>query len=160
QVGLAARDSAKLAPLCAEIGAKAFVCDAVEADQVARLFTAVEAATCAPDVVVYNARARAPGPVAALVLSCVQRAIMVDAFGGLLVENEQADRFAHKGHGPILIKGASASVKGYQLSALFAMGKFALRGLAQSMARELTPQGIHIAHFVIDGAIRNPGRVE
>jgi NAD(P)-dependent dehydrogenase (short-subunit alcohol dehydrogenase family) len=67
---------------------------------------------------------------------------------------------APKGHGAILFTGASASVKGYPLSAAFAMGKFALRGLAQSMARELAPQGIHIAHFVIDGGIRNPGRVE
>jgi NAD(P)-dependent dehydrogenase (short-subunit alcohol dehydrogenase family) len=65
-----------------------------------------------------------------------------------------------KGHGAVLFTGASASVKGYAQSASFAMGKFALRGLAQSMARELSPRGIHIAHFVIDGAIRNPGRAE
>ena len=65
-----------------------------------------------------------------------------------------------RGKGAILLTGASASVKGYKLSAPFAMGKFALRGLAQSIARELAPQGIHVAHFVIDGAIRNPGRTE
>ena len=65
-----------------------------------------------------------------------------------------------RGFGAILFTGASASVKGYPQSAPFAMGKFALRGLAQSMARELAPQGIHVAHFVIDGAIRSPGRVE
>ena len=64
------------------------------------------------------------------------------------------------GAGAILLTGASASVKGYKHSAPFAMGKFALRGLAQSIARELAPQGIHVAHFVIDGAIRNPGRTE
>ena len=63
-------------------------------------------------------------------------------------------------HGAVLFTGASASVKGYPQSAPFAMGKFALRGLAQSMARELAPQGIHVAHFIIDGAIRNPGRTE
>jgi len=160
QVGLAARDSAKLAPLCAEIGAKAFACDAVEADQVARLFSAVEAATGAPDVVVYNASARARGPVAELVPAEVERAIMVSAFGGFLVAREAASRMAPKGHGAILFTGASASVKGYPLSAPFAMGKFALRGLAQSIARELAPQGIHVGHFVIDGAIRNPDRVE
>ena len=61
--------------------------------------------------------------------------------------------------GAVLFTGASTSVKGYAQLAPFAMGKFALRGLAQSMARELSPQGIH-ARFVIDGAIRNPGRVE
>jgi NAD(P)-dependent dehydrogenase (short-subunit alcohol dehydrogenase family) len=160
RVALAARDAEKLAPLCAETGAKAFACDAVEPDQVARLFTAVEAATGAPDVVVYNASARARGPVAELVPAEVERAIMVSAFGGFLVAREAARRMVPKAHGAILFTGASASVKGYPLSASFAMGKFALRGLAQSMARELAPQGIHVAHFVIDGAIRNPGRVE
>jgi NAD(P)-dependent dehydrogenase (short-subunit alcohol dehydrogenase family) len=160
RVALAARDAEKLAPLCAETSAKAFACDAVEPDQVARLFSAVEAAIGAPDVVVYNASARARGPVAELVPAEVERAIMVSAFGGFLVAREAARRMVPKGHGVILFTGASASVKGYPLSAPFAMGKFALRGLAQSMARELAPQGIHIAHFVIDGGIRNPGRVE
>jgi NAD(P)-dependent dehydrogenase (short-subunit alcohol dehydrogenase family) len=160
RVALAARDAEKLAPLCAETNAKAFACDAVEPDQVARLFSAVEAAIGVPDVVVYNASARARGPVAELVPAEVERAIMVSAFGGFLVAREAARRMMPKGHGAILFTGASASVKGYPLSAPFAMGKFALRGLAQSMARELAPQGIHIAHFVIDGGIRNPGRVE
>jgi NAD(P)-dependent dehydrogenase (short-subunit alcohol dehydrogenase family) len=160
RVALAARDTEKLAPLCAETGAKAFACDAVQPEQVARLFTAVESAIEAPDVVVYNASARARGPVAELVPAEVERAIMVSAFGGFLVAREAAARMVPKGHGAILFTGASASVKGYSLSAPFAMGKFALRGLAQSMARELAPQGIHVGHFVIDGAIRNPGRVE
>ena len=160
RVALAARDTEKLAPLCTETGAKAFACDAVQPDQVARLFTAVESAIEAPDVVVYNASARARGPVAELVPAEVERAIMVSAFGGFLVAREAALRMVPKGHGAILFTGASASVKGYPLSAPFAMGKFALRGLAQSMARELAPQGIHVGHFVIDGAIRNPGRVE
>ena len=160
RVALAARDADKLAPLCAETGAKAFSCDAVDPEQVHRLFAAVEAAIGAPEVVVYNASARARGPVAELVPPEVKRAIMVSAYGGFLVAREAAIRMQPKGHGAVLFTGASASVKGYPLSAPFAMGKFALRGLAQSMARELSPQGIHVAHFVIDGAIRNPGRVE
>jgi NAD(P)-dependent dehydrogenase (short-subunit alcohol dehydrogenase family) len=160
RVALAARNTEKLAPLCGETGAKAFGCDATDPGQVARMFAAVEAATGAPDVVVYNASARARGPVAELVPAEVERAIMVSAYGGFLVAREAASRMLPKGHGAILFTGASASVKGYPLSAPFAMGKFALRGLAQSMARELAPQGIHVAHFVIDGAIRNPGRVE
>jgi NAD(P)-dependent dehydrogenase (short-subunit alcohol dehydrogenase family) len=160
RVALAARDAEKLAPLCAETSAKAFACDAVEPDQVARLFSAVEAAIGAPDVVVYNASARARGPVAELVPAEVERAIMVSAFGGFLVARGAARRMVPKGHGAILFTGASASVKGYPLSAPFAMGKFALRGLAQSMARELSPQGIHVAHFVIDGAIRSATRTE
>jgi NAD(P)-dependent dehydrogenase (short-subunit alcohol dehydrogenase family) len=160
RVALAARDTEKLAGLCDETGAKAFACDAIQADQVAHLFTAVESAIGAPDVVVYNASARARGPVAELVPAEVERAIIVSAFGGFLVAREAASRMVPKAHGAILFTGASASVKGYPLSAPFAMGKFALRGLAQSIARELAPQGIHVAHFVIDGAIRNPGRVE
>jgi len=160
RVALAARDTQKLAPLCAETGAKAFSCDAVQPDQVAQLFTAVESETGAPDIVVYNASARARGPLVELVPAEVERAIMVSAFAGFLVAREAASRMLRKGRGAILFTGASASVKGYPLSAPFAMGKFALRGLAQSIARELAPQGIHIGHFVIDGAIRNPGRVE
>ena len=158
RVALAARDAEKLAPLCGETGAKAFACDAVEPDQVARLFSAVEAATGAPDVVVYNASARARGPVAELVPAEVGRAIMVSAFGGFLVAREAAARMMPKGHGAILFTGASASVKGYPLSAPFAMGKFALRGLAQSMAREMAPHGIRVnaicPGIVVDTAMR------
>ena len=160
QVALAARDAGKLAPLCAATGARAFACDAIDPDQVAGMFAAVETALGAPDVVVYNASARARGPVAELVPAEVERAIMVSAYGGFLVAREAVRRMTPENHGAVLFTGASASVKGYPLSAPFAMGKFALRGLAQSMARELAPQGIHVAHFVIDGAIRNPGRVE
>ena len=160
RVALAARNSEKLTPLCAETGAKAFTCEATDPGQVARMFAAVEAAMGTPDVVIYNASARARGPVAELVPAEVDRAIRVSAYGGFLVAREAVQRMLPKKHGAVLFTGASASVKGYPLSAPFAMGKFALRGLAQSMARELAPQGIHVAHFVIDGAIRNPGRVE
>ena len=160
KVALAARNVDKLGPLCAATGSKAFACDAIEPGAVARLFAAVEATNGAPDVVVYNASARARGPIAELVPAEVERAIMVSAYGGFLVAREAASRMLKEGRGAILLTGASASVKGYPLSAPFAMGKFALRGLAQSIARELAPQGIHVAHFVIDGAIRNPGRVE
>ena len=160
RVALAARNSQKLAPLCAETGAKAFVCDALEPDQVARLFQDVEAEIGGPEVVVYNASARARGPLVELVPAEVERAIMVSAYGGFLVAREAVVRMLPKRHGAVLFTGASASIKGYPLSAPFAMGKFALRGLAQSIARELAPQGIHVGHFVIDGAIRNPGRVE
>ena len=160
RVALAARNSDKLASLCAATGARAFACNAIEPEQVARLFSDVEAALGAPDVVVYNASGRARGPLVELVPAEVERAIMVSAFGGFLVAREAAARMLPKGHGAILFTGASASVKGYPQSSSFAMGKFALRGLAQSIARELAPQGIHVGHFVIDGAIRNPGRVE
>jgi NAD(P)-dependent dehydrogenase (short-subunit alcohol dehydrogenase family) len=159
-VALAARQTDKLAPLCKEIGATAFQCDATEVAEVKRLFTELNSHGGAPDVVVYNASSRERGPFLDLDPAGVERAIAVSAFGGFLVAQEAVRRMLPKRHGAILFTGASASVKGYPQSAPFAMGKFALRGLAQSMARELAPQGIHVAHFVIDGAIRNPGRAE
>jgi NAD(P)-dependent dehydrogenase (short-subunit alcohol dehydrogenase family) len=160
RVALAARRTDKLVELCRETAAQAFACDAVNPDEVKRLFDDVEAAMGAPDAVVYNASARARGPLLDLVPADVERAVAVSAFGAFLVAQQAVRRMLPKKHGAVLFTGASASVKGYPQSAPFAMGKFAQRGLAQSMARELGPQGIHVAHFVIDGAIRNPGRVE
>ena len=160
RVALAARQSDKLAELCRETGARAFACDASNSDEVKRLFDNVEGDIGAPDVVVYNASGRARGPLLELVAADVERIIAVSAFGAFLVAQQAVQRMLPKNHGAVLFTGASASVKGYAQSAPFAMGKFALRGLAQSMARELAPQGIHVAHFVIDGAIRNPGRIE
>ena len=160
RVALAARDPRKLAPLCAETGARAFACDATKAGEVARLFETVDREIGTPDTVVYNPSARARGALVDLEPAEVERALAVGAFGAFLVAREAAWRMLARGHGAILFTGASASVKGYPRSAPFAMAKFALRGLAQSMARELAPQGIHVAHVVIDGAIRNPGRIE
>ena len=154
RVALAARDAAKLDALCSETGATAFACDAQEPSQVTRLFDALEAKLGAPDVVVYNASGRVRGPLTSLAPDDVRRALMVSAFGAFLVAQRAVPAMVAKGQGAVLLTGASASVKGYAESAPFAMGKFALRGLAQSMARELAPRGIHVAHFVIDGAIR------
>ncbi|TXL71100.1 SDR family NAD(P)-dependent oxidoreductase [Vineibacter terrae] len=158
QVALAARNTDKLADLARETGASTFACDASDTAQAARLFDDVAARIGDPDVVVYNASGRSRGPVAELVPAEVERAIAVSAFGGFLIAQQAARRMLPKGHGAILLTGASASVKGYAQSAPFAMGKFALRGLAQSMARELAPKGIHVAHFVIDGGIRSASR--
>jgi len=160
RVGLAARDTGKLSALCRETGAQAFACDASQPDQVKQLFGQVEQSIGTPDVVVYNASARARGAFADLVAADVERTLAVSAFGGFLVAQQAVQRMLPKKRGAILLTGASASLKGYAQSAPFAMGKFALRGMAQSMARELAPSGIHVAHFVIDGAIRNPGRIE
>ena len=160
RVALAARSIEKLGALCTETGARAFACDAIKADEVERLFGLVEREIGTPDVVVYNASARARGPFLDLVPAEVAQAMTVSAFGGFLVAQEAAKRMLPNKHGAILFTGASASVKGYAQSAPFAMGKFALRGLAQSMARELSPQGIHVAHFVIDGGIRSAARAE
>jgi NAD(P)-dependent dehydrogenase (short-subunit alcohol dehydrogenase family) len=160
KVALAARDTAKLAKLCSEIGAHAFACDATQPDHVSRLFDDVEHKIGSPDVVVYNASARVRGPFILLAAEDVERALRVSAFGGFLVAQQAARRMLPLGRGAIFFTGASASVKGYPESAPFAMGKFALRGLAQSMARELSPMGIHVAHFVIDGGIRSAARTE
>jgi NAD(P)-dependent dehydrogenase (short-subunit alcohol dehydrogenase family) len=159
-IALAARRAGELSALAAEVRGKAFACDATEAGQVAKLFADVESAFGAPDVVVYNASYRTRGPVVELDPPEVAKSIAVSAFGGFLVAQQAAKRMVPRGHGAILFTGASASVKGYAQSAPFAMGKFALRGLAQSMARELAPRGIHIAHFVIDGGIRSTRRAE
>jgi NAD(P)-dependent dehydrogenase (short-subunit alcohol dehydrogenase family) len=159
-VALAARKIEKLGALCHETGARAYACNATEPDDVSRLFGMVEREIGAPDIVVYNASGRARGAFVDLVPAEVEQAIAVSAFGGFLVAQQAARRMLRNGHGAILLTGASASVKGYPQSAPFAMGKFALRGLAQSMARELSPQGIHVAHFVIDGGIRSAARAE
>jgi NAD(P)-dependent dehydrogenase (short-subunit alcohol dehydrogenase family) len=160
RVALAARTTDKLSALCAEVGAHALACDASDADQVVSLFADVERRIGAPDVVVYNASGRARGPFDELQARDVERTLAVTAFGGFLVAQQAARRMLPKSKGAILLTGASASVKGYAQSAPFAMGKFALRGMAQSMARELSPKGIHVGHIVIDGGIRNPGRTE
>jgi NAD(P)-dependent dehydrogenase (short-subunit alcohol dehydrogenase family) len=160
KVALAARRAADLATLAKEIGGEAFACDATKRGDVVTLFGQVERAFGAPDVVVYNASYRTRGPFVELDPAEVEKTLIVSAFGGFLVAQEAAKRMLPHKHGAILLTGASASVKGYAQSAPFAMGKFALRGLAQSMARELSPQGIHVAHIVIDGGIRSASRAE
>ncbi len=152
-VVLAARRGDKLAALCAETGARAVACDAADPAQVADLFAGLDAEG-APDLVVYNASGRSRGPIAELDPAEVARSLQVTAFGAFLVAQQAARRMLPHRHGAIALTGATAGVKGFALSAPFAMGKFALRGLAQSLARELAPQGIHVAHFVIDGGIR------
>jgi NAD(P)-dependent dehydrogenase (short-subunit alcohol dehydrogenase family) len=160
KVAVAARSTGKLDVLARETGARTYACDAIKRTDVTRLFADVVDHLGEPDVVVYNASYRTRGPLVDLDAAEVEKSIAVSAFGGFLVAQEAARRMLPRGRGAILFTGASASVKGYVQSAPFAMGKFALRGLAQSIARELGPQGIHVAHFVIDGGIRNPGRVE
>jgi NAD(P)-dependent dehydrogenase (short-subunit alcohol dehydrogenase family) len=158
KVVLAARNVAKLEPLARSTGARAVACDASKRDEVARLFASLADQPDEPDVVVYNASYRQRGPLLDLDPVEVEKSLIVSAYGGFLVAQEAVRRMLPRRHGAILFTGASASVKGYAQSAPFAMGKFALRGLAQSMARELSPQGIHVAHFVIDGGIRSERR--
>ncbi len=157
-VALAARNPGKLSALTAETGALAFGTDAADPASVERLFGEVEARLGAPDVVIYNPSQRVPGPLAELDPEAVRGALLVTAFGAFLVAQQAARRMVPLRHGAILFTGATAGLKGFAKSAAFAMGKFALRGLAQSTARELGPQGIHVAHIVVDGVVRSATR--
>jgi NAD(P)-dependent dehydrogenase (short-subunit alcohol dehydrogenase family) len=158
KVGLAARDPGKLEALAGETGAAVFAADASDPAAVERLFEEADARIGEPEVVLYNASARVRGRIAELEPDAVRQALMTSAFGGFLVTQQAARRMAPKGAGAILLTGATASVKGFPLSSAFAMGKFALRGLAQSATRELGPLGVHVAHFVIDGGVRSAVR--
>jgi NAD(P)-dependent dehydrogenase (short-subunit alcohol dehydrogenase family) len=160
RVGLVARRPEKLEALRAEIDGCAFGCDVTLPDQVERLFAEADQKLGALDVVHYNPSYRVRGALVELDPEEVRKTLMVSAFGGFLVAQQAARRMLRAGSGAILFTGASASVKGYAGSAPSAMGKFALRGLAQSLARELAPRNIHVAHFVIDGGVRSRHRPE
>ncbi len=157
EVALAARKIDKLKTLADESSARCYPCDAGDPGQVNSLFEGVVADVGVPDVVVYNPSRRMRAPLVELDPAEVEKAIRITCYGGFLVGQAAAKLMLERGSGSILFTGASASVKGYPQSATFAMGKFGLRGLAQSMARELAPKNIHVAHFVIDGGIRGPG---
>ncbi|NDJ20568.1 SDR family NAD(P)-dependent oxidoreductase [Nostoc sp. B(2019)] len=157
-VGLVARQIEKLTQLSSEIGAVNFAADVSKPDEVKQLFIDVDNKLGSLNVVVYNPSFRVRGPLIDLDPSEVAKTLDITAYGGFLVAQAAAKRMLHQGSGAILFTGASAGVKGYPQSAPFAMGKFALRGLAQSIARELAPKNIHVAHFVIDGAIRSAER--
>lgn len=159
-VALAARQIDKLKALSADIGATGFTCDASKPNDVNQLFAQVEQQLEAPTVVIYNPSWRVRGPLIELDPADVAKTLEITAYGGFLVAQAAAKRMLQLGQGAIFFTGASASVKGYPQSAPFAMGKFALRGLAQSIARELAPKNIHVAHFVIDGAIRSETNTE
>ena len=160
KVALAARTTNDLDALVKDIGGRAFTCDTSKRGEVEKLFADLDASLGVPDIVVYNASFRTRGPFVELDPLDVEKSLAVTAYGGFLVAQQASRRMLPKKHGAILLTGASAGVKGYPQSAPFAMGKFALRGLAQSMARELSPQGIHVAHVVIDGGIKSARRAE
>lgn len=162
RIALAARTPENIKDFADEIGATTHACDATQPDQVASLFTDIDKAGGELDVVLYNASARAHGPITELDPAAVASSLAISAYGGFLVGQQAAQRMIPRGKGAILFTGASASVKGYPHSSIFAMGKHGLRGLASAMGRELAPQGVHVCHFVIDGGVRNAakGRIE
>ena len=158
KVALAARNTDKLSSLVAETGAVAISANASDPASIERLFATVDERLGSPDVVIYNASGRLRGPLAELDPEGVRKAVEVTAFGAFLTVQQAARRMVPHGRGAILLTGATAGLKGFAGSAAFAMGKFALRGLAQSAARELGPKGIHVAHVVVDGGVRSAAR--
>ena len=153
RVALAARNTDKLSDLSSEIDAQCFACNCSDPDEVGELYEWFDKEFGIPSLVLFNASSRVRGSVEELDPIAVRDAIITTCYGGFLVAQGAARRMLNAGAGTILLSGASASVKGYPQSSTFAMGKFGLRGLAQSMARELAPKNIHVAHFVIDGGI-------
>ncbi len=160
KVAVASRDKEKIAEVARSTGATAIACDATDGASVDALFERVRSELGTPSFVVYNASRRARGPVAELDREAVRQALDISAYGGFLVAQAAVRLMLPAARGSLLFTGASASVKGYAESAPFAMGKFALRGLAQSLARELGPKGLHVAHVIIDGGIGRAGADE
>ena len=153
RISMASRNLDKLKDISSEIAANVYKCDASEIKDVQNLFNSLDASTGTPDLVIYNPSARVRGPVGNLDPIAVKKALDITCFGAFLVAQEATKRMLKTGKGSIFFTGATAGVKGFANSSVFAMGKFGLRGLAQSLARELHPQNIHIGHFVIDGGI-------
>ena len=152
-VNLAARNIDKLKTLKDEINANTYQCDATNKKSVSNLFKELDNTIGTPNLVIYNAAARVRGSIVELDPAQTQKAIEVTCYGAFLVAQESAKRMLKRKSGSIFFTGATAGVKGFANSSVFAMGKFGLRGLAQSLARELHPQNIHIGHFIIDGGI-------
>jgi NAD(P)-dependent dehydrogenase (short-subunit alcohol dehydrogenase family) len=154
-VAVAARDPGKLQSLAQEIGGRTYPCDAADGSSVERLFGEVERDLGAPTVAIYNAGAYAPGRVVEIEAAEFERCWRILCLGGFLIGQRAARAMAAAGRGTLLFTGATASLRGGAGFANLAVGKFGLRALAQSMARELGPKGVHIAHVVIDGQIRS-----
>ncbi len=158
QVALTARNTDKLRALKSEVGASVYSCDASDGQAVSQLFSELDSDFGTADVVLYNPSMRVPGEFTKLDPEEVLAATKITSHGAFLVAQQSIKRMLSNGGGKLFFTGATASVKGFPGSSAFAMGKFALRGLAQSLGREFAPQGIHVAHFVIDGSVRVPGR--
>lgn len=155
KVGLVARTTDKLRALCQEIGAWAYAADASRPDEIEAAFQNAERDLGPIDIAIYNAGAPLRGALLDLDPVDVAQAVAALALGGFMVTQQAARRMVPRGRGAILLTGATASTIGFPRSTPFAMGKFALRGLSQSAARELGPQGIHVAHVIIDGLVRS-----
>ena len=161
KVAVASRSQEKIDAVARTVdGARGYACDATDEASVQALFKAVEADLGAPTAVVFNASGRVRKSVLDIEADEFIQAWMAACHGGFLVGREAARIMVPKGAGTILFTGATASVKSYANSAGFAVGKFGLRALAFSMAREFGPKGVHVGHIVVDGGIRADHRPE
>lgn len=158
---MARRQGDKLAPQVAEIEAaggqaRAYSCDATQEAEVIALVERVEAEVGPIAVAVYNAAVGAAHPIAEFPAEAYERVWRINTFGAFLFGREVAKRMLAHGEGTIIFTGATSALRGKAHMAAFAGSKHALRALAQSMARELQPQNIHVAHVIIDGPIDTP----
>ncbi len=153
KVAVARRRPEELAGLATEIGGKAYQCDVTEQDSVEALFAAVDTDLGTPQVVVFNAGAYKPGGILEIEAADFERCWRIGCLGGFHVGQAAAKRMVAAGAGTIIFTGATASLRGSAKFVNLAVPKFGLRALAQSMARDLGPQGVHVAHTVIDGQI-------
>ena len=152
-VVLAARNIDKLKDFKEEINAQTIKCDSSDIESVSNLFKETDKTIGTPNLVIYNPSVRLKGSITELDPKQTQEAINITCFGAFLVAQEASKRMLKRKSGSIFFTGASASIKGFANSSVFAIGKFGLRGLAQSLARELHPKNIHIGHFVVDGGV-------
>jgi NAD(P)-dependent dehydrogenase (short-subunit alcohol dehydrogenase family) len=153
KVAVARRRAEELADLATEIGGKAYQCDVTEQASVEALFAAVDTDLGIPQVVVFNAGAYKPGGILEIEAADFERCWRIGCLGGFHVGQAAAKRMVAAGAGTIIFTGATAALRGSAKFANLAVPKFGLRALAQSMARDLGPQGVHVAHTVIDGQI-------
>jgi len=158
KIVLAARDIKKLKPLANKISAETITCDVSDINSVISLFELTDKLIGTPNLVIYNPSLRVKGSIVEIDPSESKKAINITCFGAFLIAQQAVRRMLLRGSGSIFFTGATASIKGFANSSVFAMGKFGLRGLAQSLARELHPKNIHIGHFIIDGTIRSKNK--
>ena len=160
KVCLASRSLKNIDSIASDIGGYAVEVDVSSEESIRNLFKKFQKMLGVPDVVLYNPSKRLKGGICDLDISATREAIDVTAFGALVAAQEASKRMIPVGKGAIFFTGATASIKGFAHSSVFAMGKFALRGLSQSLYRELSPLGIHVAHFIIDGVVKKSDLVE
>jgi NAD(P)-dependent dehydrogenase (short-subunit alcohol dehydrogenase family) len=158
-VAVAARNGEKLAALCQElealgVKARGYACDATDEQAVLRLFDEVRKDLGTPRLVTFNAGAFMRAGVLDTCVADFERCWRIGCLGGFIVGREAARAMLQQGGGTIIFTGATASLRGGAMFHNLAVGKFGLRALAQSMARELQPRAIHVAHVIIDGQIK------